>query len=560
MNDTPQEKLKMMNGSNMCGKASATVAKFAMAVVAMAAAGAFAAETHSRTIDVEDGEYWWGAHVDRGSRMPYADGYSNTLIGNNIHSQCSGTFVSSKGRWLWSDDPFKFSFKDGKFTVEGTAPFSVGRGEAGNLRSACADVASKFFPPSGKMPARELFTAPQWNTWIALTTNQNQRGVLKYAREVVGHGYEPGILMIDGSWQKVYGPWEFDRERFPDPKKCIDELHLLGFKVMLWISPFVTSDSYGYRAGLRQVDGVLMDAARLKEKRPAFFRWWSGCCSAMVDFSSKGGRDWYVRELRNLQEKYGVDGFKFDAGDMSLYAREKFKAATPYGSTPHGQTRLYVLTGMDFPINEYRTSWQCQNIPVLQRLHDKHHDWESLGKCIAEILAQGLLGWGFSLPDMVGGGEWRSFMDGAKPNKRLVVRSAQMQALMPSMQFSLLPWSIMDEEKDAELLDAIKKATEIRKKNLDRIMALLENCAKTGEPVCRHMEWQFPGQGFEQIRDQWALGDDMIVAPVITENDMRSVALPAGRWVDDTGAEHEGGKTIVLKDVPISRLPVFRRR
>ena len=45
------------------------------------------------------------------------------------------------------------------------------------------------------------------------------------------------ILMIDDGWQSDYGVWEFNSKTFPNPKEMIQELHDLGFKVMLWIVP-----------------------------------------------------------------------------------------------------------------------------------------------------------------------------------------------------------------------------------------------------------------------------------------------------------------------------------
>jgi alpha-glucosidase len=61
----------------------------------------------------------------------------------------------------------------------------------------------------------------------------------------------------------------------------------------------------------------------------------------------------------------------------------------------------------------------------------------------------------------------------------LVVRSAQIHALMPMMQFSVAPWRILDKAH----LDAVKKAVEIQTKYTPLIMELAENSAKTGVPI-----------------------------------------------------------------------------
>ncbi|VAW23213.1 hypothetical protein MNBD_BACTEROID01-1875 [hydrothermal vent metagenome] len=48
--------------------------------------------------------------------------------------------------------------------------------------------------------------------------------------------------MIDDNWQEDYGKWDFHPGRFPNPKGMMDSLHQMGFKVMVWICPFVSPD------------------------------------------------------------------------------------------------------------------------------------------------------------------------------------------------------------------------------------------------------------------------------------------------------------------------------
>jgi hypothetical protein len=65
--------------------------------------------------------------------------------------------------------------------------------------------------------------------------------------------------------------------------------------------------------------------------------------------------------------------------------------------------------------------------------------------------------------------------------------------------------------------------------------------------------------GFERVNDQWALGRDMIVAPILSQDDSRTVHLPPGAWRDDLGVLHAGPAAIELKQVPIDRLPYFEK-
>lgn len=49
---------------------------------------------------------------------------------------------------------------------------------------------------------------------------------------------------------------------------------------------------------------------------------------------------------------------------------------------------------------------------------------------------------------------------------------------------------------------------------------------RPGEPIVRHMEYQYPHQGFIDCKDQFMLGDKYLVAPMLTSGTSRTVMLP----------------------------------
>ena len=91
-------------------------------------------------------------------------------------------------------------------------------------------------------------------------------------------------------------------------------------------------------------------------------------------------------------------------------------------------------------------------------------------------------------------------------------------------------------------------------------MEQVKHAAETGEPIVRTMEYEFPGQGFNRRMPQYMFGPDYLVAPVINEDDSIRIELPVGDWLDDLGETHHGPKVIELKEVPLDRLPYFRRQ
>jgi alpha-glucosidase (family GH31 glycosyl hydrolase) len=221
-------------------------------------------------------------------------------------------------------------------------------------------------------------------------------------------------------------------------------------------------------------------------------------------------------------------------------------------ATPNQLCELYAQFGLRFPLNEYRACWKMAGQPLGQRLHDKDHTWEQLQQLMPQMITEGLAGYTFSCPDMVGGGNWVSFQDPKTFNQDIVVRSAQIHALMPMMQFSVAPWRILD----AAHLSAVKKAVATREKFTPRILELAQQSAKTGDPIISSLEYYFPNQGFETVNNEFMLGENILIAPVDNQSTSRNVVLPKGKWTGDDGKIYSGGKTYTIA-VPLDRLPYF---
>ena len=151
--------------------------------------------------------------------------------------------------------------------------------------------------------------------------------------------------MIDDNWQKDYGVWQFRPDKFPTPKEMINQLHQMGFKVMVWVCPFVSPDSQEYR--------FLRDKGYLVKKKgadtPAILDWWNGL-SACYDLSNPEAFAYFVNMLKDLQKEYGIDGFKFDAGDPERYLAENVEVFDQK-SYDTEQTYLWGKLGLEFPYN-----------------------------------------------------------------------------------------------------------------------------------------------------------------------------------------------------------------
>jgi alpha-glucosidase (family GH31 glycosyl hydrolase) len=492
-------------------------------------------------------EVWWGGAVTLGRQMPFgAAAISFTLIGDNHGNQAAPLLLSSQGRYIWCEKAFAFAIEGDSLRVSSPGNAILHGHPGRTLREAFLFASRRFFPTDGKTPDLSLVSAPQYNTWIELMYDQNQRDILRYARAIRENGFPAGVLMIDDNWQEDYGKWTFHPGRFPEPKAMMAELHALGFKVMVWVCPFVSADSDVYRA-LASKKALFQQAPG----DPAIVTWWNGK-SALLDLSNPVARTWFTDELHRLQSDFGVDGFKLDAGDASFHD-PAYIADQRLDANEH--TRLFAEIGLAFPLNEYRASWKIAGRPLVQRLRDKNHEWSDLQALIPDMVAAGLLGYTFVCPDMIGGGEFKSFLNTATIDQALIVRSAQIHALAPMMQFSVAPWRVLD----AEHLAAVKAAVALRQRFTPRILDLVRAGAATGEPILRPLAYVFPEGGYEHVKDQFMMGDDLLVAPMIAKGTSRTVMIPPGQWRADDGSLLSGPQQHRI-EVPLARLPYFERQ
>jgi alpha-glucosidase (family GH31 glycosyl hydrolase) len=502
---------------------------------------------NAQTIKLLPGELWWGGTTMHGRQMPLGNqAYTLNQYANNESNQAQPLLISNKGRYIWSNSPLNININNGSINVS-SFNSKLEFGQSGeSLKGAYSFVNRKFFPGSGKIPDSLLFTNPQYNTWIELQYNQNEQDILKYAQAIIDNGFPPGVLMIDDTWQTNYGTWEFDPGKFTNPKAMIEKLHSLGFKIMLWVCPFISADSRIYRK--LAAEKLLMFSDKEKTK-PAIVKWWNGY-SALIDLSNPDGMSWYVGELKNLQEKYGVDGFKLDAGDAFFYENTySYKDILP-----NDHTELHATVGLQFPLNEYRACWKMAGQPLAQRLQDKEHNWDDLRALIPDMTLQGLLGYAYGCPDMIGGGSFGSFLGDYKIDEELIVRAAQLHALMPMMQFSIAPWRVLSKEN----LAMCKQAAWLHLQFGPEILKIAKQSALSGEPIVRHMEYEFPNQGFATTKDQFMLGPDILVAPVLNKGERsRMVKFPKGKWKADDKVY--SGPAEVNVSAPLGKLLWFRK-
>nr|XP_050851584.1 myogenesis-regulating glycosidase isoform X2 [Vespula vulgaris] len=410
--------------------------------------------------------------------------------------------------------------------------------------------------PTGH-PNERMIKHPIWSTWARYKANISEYPVEDFALEIIQHGFNNSQLEVDDNWETCYGSAEFDRSKFPFPIRLTDILHYRGFRVTLWIHPFINKNCEpAYSTALKNSYFVKSTTGKVD------MQWWQGAEAATIDFTNPEAVKWWVARLKVL-EGYGIDSFKFDAGEPS-WLPQISSLNSSLDIQPGIFTKDYVTTlAKNFDDNiEVRVGWRSQELPIFVRMIDKDSTWtwnNGLPTLITTLLQMNLNGYVHVLPDMIGG---NGYLNGALngtvyPPKELFIRWLQANVFMPSLQYSFVPWDF-----DNETVAICKKYTDLHAAITPLILDRMNESIKTGAPLNPPIWWVDPtDKTAHKINDEYLLGEEILVAPVIEEGAVsRDIYLPKGLWKDASDNNTYVGPGWVRNyDAPLDKLPYFYR-
>ena len=195
-----------------------------------------------------------------------------------------------------------------------------------------------------------------------------------------------------------------------------------------------------------------------------------------------------------LQNDYGIDSFKFDAGEANwLPSNLLLNEDIDRNLWPAKFTTAYVEAVSKFgPMIEVRVGRRTQTHPIFVRMLDKDSHWgfdNGLKTLLTTLLQMSMVGYPFVLPDMIGGNGYGDdpLDESTTPSREMFIRWLQANVFMPGMQFSFAPWIY-----DQEVIDYTKDMIALRQDFASIIKQLAHNAVLTGEPINRPIWWADP--------------------------------------------------------------------
>lgn len=363
------------------------------------------------------------------------------------------------------------------------------------------------------------------------------------------------VVYLDIDYMDGFRVMTFKTPNFDDAAGLISDLKEKGIRTITIIDPGVKVDEeyLVFKRGkegnhfTKKLDGEMFIGAV-----------WPGD-SAFPDFSNKGCREWWKSELKKFISEHGMDGIWNDMNEPCVfnndhktmlesclhnsdngviehkefhnrYGFEMSRCSKEAQEELHPNERGFSMTRATYAGGQrYSSVWTGDNMSL----------WSQMRMSISMNANLGISGFSFVGNDVSG--------FGLDSSEELFIRWMEMGPFIPifrnhSNMYTRRqePWAFGPRaEKIA------KKSIELRYELLPYIYDLYYISHKEGLPIFRPMIMEYEkDMNLLNIREQFMLGENMLVAPVLYEGERsKTVYLPKGSWFNYFTMEKlQGGK------------------
>ena len=376
------------------------------------------------------------------------------------------------------------------------------------------------------------------------------------------------VIHLDIDYMDGYRCFTWDKDRFPDPKKMIQDLRNQGFKIVVIVDPGIKVDKeyFVYKQGVEgghfcvRADGPLMTGSV-----------WPGLCH-FPDFTNPKAREWWSELFYGLAED-GVKGIWNDMNEPAVFETGTFPLDVrhDYDGHPCSHRKGHNVYGMQMaratnmgqqkslpkhrPLTISRSGYAGMQRYTAVWTGDNVASWEHLK--IANVQMQRLSVSGISFAGSDVGG----FI--GTPDAELYVRWIQLAVFHPFFRTHSSgdhgdkePWVY-----DEATTDLVRKFIELRYKLLPYLYTAFWQHSSQGEPFLKPLymiDQQDKETHFRE--DEFLVGDHILACPVLhAQATERTLYVPQGNWYNYWNNDLLQGPAEVQLACPLNQVPMLIR-
>jgi alpha-D-xyloside xylohydrolase len=393
------------------------------------------------------------------------------------------------------------------------------------------DILGEYTALTGRSPLPPLWS---FGLWMSRCTYNREDQVREVAAKLRTNQIPCDVIHLDTGWFETDWrcDYQFSTNRFPTPQSMISDLKDEGFHISCWQLPYFVPQNSLFQE-LVDKNLVVRDG---KGNLPSE--------DAVLDLSNPQTVDWYQNHLATLL-KMGVGAIKVDFGEAApadgIYAdgRSGFYEHNLYPLRYNKAVADVTRRVTGDNIIWARSAWAGSQRYPIHWGGDAESTDQGMAAELRGGLSFGLSGFSFWSHD-VGGFTANSV---ETMDKNLYLRWLAFGMLTSHSRCHGIapkePWNYGD-----EFMNKFRQVDGMKYVLMPYVYAQAKDCSDRGLPMLRALFVEFPDDpGSWQIDDEYLFGSDMLVAPLMHEDETgREVYLPPGNWIDfQSGKVYSGG-------------------
>lgn len=416
------------------------------------------------------------------------------------------------------------------------------------------DAVSRFnlFNGGGCLP-------PRWGLgfWHRTPTLYNDQKVLSEVAEFRAHQFPLSVIGLEPGWQSKSYPctYEWDPGRFPDPAGFMSRLKEQGVRTNLWINPYISPES-----------------ELIKKLKPytASHTVWNGF---VPDYGLLEVNAIIGDHMKKYLLDQGVSGFKMDENDGYDSWLWPDVARFPSKIPAEQMRQLYGVMMQKMTARLYHERNQrtyglvrASNAGAVSFPYVIYNDYYSHRDFITALINSSFIGvlW---TPEVRGSKTAEEWL------RRMQTVCFSPLAMLNAWSDGTKPWSFPEVEKQ------VSDVANLRMQLIPYIYTCFAEYAFYGRPPIRAMNLV---DGFnatdekvegklsstdnpyaeatkKEMKDQFMVGDNLLVAPLFAGETERKVILPRGKWYDFYTGKLAGEAEVISVMPGLDKIPVYVR-
>lgn len=401
------------------------------------------------------------------------------------------------------------------------------------------------------------YLPPKWGLgfWQRTPTLFTDADVQKEVDDFKEHNFPLDVIGLEPGWHSSSYPctFEWDQGRYPNPGDFINKLKKDGVRVNLWLNPYVSPDGSLYKK---------------IEAYTGTHTVWNGI---VPDFMTKEASEIMGDHFKKELLDKGVSGFKIDEVDGFDQWVWPDNASFPSGLDGETMRQIYGTLVQKWSHELYKSRNErtyglvrasnagASSFPYV--IYNDYYRHEDFITALINSSFSGVL-W---TPEVRKSGTPEEWL------RRMQTVCFSPMAMINAWADGTKPWSF------PEVYEQCQEVAFLRMQLLPYIYSTFAKYYFEGIPPFRAMAMEegFHYNGEEgranissdanpyavavkkEIKDQYMMGESILVAPLFKWKNERDVVLPKGNWYDFYTGEFVGNGEIIHIEVGLDKIPLF---